>query len=95
MSEKAPTLQNRKAHHDYFILESQEAGIALAGCAFTPGCRHLHLPAWMLSQGRFQKTRLSIVDPVALRMLLWGAIQQHFLQFFNGTGVDDRHFTAL
>jgi SsrA-binding protein len=32
MSEKAPTLQNRKAHHDYFILESQEAGIALAGC---------------------------------------------------------------
>ncbi|HVZ81379.1 MAG TPA: SsrA-binding protein SmpB [bacterium] len=32
MSERAPTLQNRKAHHDYFILESQEAGIALAGC---------------------------------------------------------------
>ena len=32
MTERAPTLQNRKAHHDYFILESQEAGIALAGC---------------------------------------------------------------
>jgi SsrA-binding protein len=32
MSERAPTLQNRKAHHDYFILESQEAGIALVGC---------------------------------------------------------------
>lgn len=32
MSERAPSLQNRKAHHDYFILESMEAGIALVGC---------------------------------------------------------------
>jgi SsrA-binding protein len=32
MAERAPTLQNRKAFHDYFILESVEAGIALAGC---------------------------------------------------------------
>jgi SsrA-binding protein len=32
MPERAPSLQNRKAHHDYFILESLEAGIALAGC---------------------------------------------------------------
>lgn len=32
MVERAPTLQNRKAHHDYFILESLEAGISLAGC---------------------------------------------------------------
>jgi SsrA-binding protein len=32
MTERAPTHQNRKAHFDYFILESQEAGIALAGC---------------------------------------------------------------
>jgi len=32
MAERAPSLQNRKAHHDYFILESVEAGIALAGC---------------------------------------------------------------
>lgn len=32
MAERAPTLQNRKAHHDYFLLESLEAGIALAGC---------------------------------------------------------------
>ncbi len=32
MPERAPSLQNRKAHHDYFILESVEAGIALAGC---------------------------------------------------------------
>ena len=32
MSERAPSLQNRKAFHDYFVLESLEAGIALAGC---------------------------------------------------------------
>lgn len=32
MNARSPTLQNRKAHHDYFILESQEAGISLAGC---------------------------------------------------------------
>ncbi len=32
MADRAPTIQNRKAHFDYFILESQEAGIALAGC---------------------------------------------------------------
>ncbi len=32
MAERAPSLQNRKAFHDYFILESVEAGIALAGC---------------------------------------------------------------
>jgi SsrA-binding protein len=32
MPERAPSLQNRKAHHDYFILESVEAGIVLAGC---------------------------------------------------------------
>lgn len=29
---KAPTLQNRKAHHEYFVMESYEAGIQLAGC---------------------------------------------------------------
>ncbi|MDH4182629.1 MAG: SsrA-binding protein SmpB [Nitrospinota bacterium] len=27
-----PTIQNRKARHDYFITESLEAGIALKGC---------------------------------------------------------------
>ena len=27
-----PTIANRKARHDYFILESLEAGIALQGC---------------------------------------------------------------
>jgi len=27
-----PTIQNRKARHDYFILESFEAGIVLKGC---------------------------------------------------------------
>jgi SsrA-binding protein len=32
MPERAPSLQNRKAFHDYFVLESVEAGIALAGC---------------------------------------------------------------
>lgn len=32
MAERAPSLQNRKAFHDYFILESVETGIALAGC---------------------------------------------------------------
>ncbi len=32
MADRAPTLQNRKAHHDYFVYESFEAGIALAGC---------------------------------------------------------------
>jgi len=32
MPERTSTLQNRKAHHDYFILESLEAGIALVGC---------------------------------------------------------------
>jgi len=32
MPERAPSLQNRKAFHDYFILESTEAGIALVGC---------------------------------------------------------------
>lgn len=32
MSERAPSLQNRKAFHDYFVLESVEAGIALVGC---------------------------------------------------------------
>jgi SsrA-binding protein len=32
MAERAPSLQNRKAFHDYFILESVEAGIALVGC---------------------------------------------------------------
>lgn len=32
MTQRAPTLQNRKAHHDYFLMESVEAGIALAGC---------------------------------------------------------------
>lgn len=32
MSERAPSLSNRKAHHDYFILESVEAGVALVGC---------------------------------------------------------------
>jgi len=31
MAERAPSLQNRKAFHDYFVLESVEAGIALAG----------------------------------------------------------------
>lgn len=31
MTERAPSLQNRKAFHDYFILESVEAGIALVG----------------------------------------------------------------
>jgi SsrA-binding protein len=32
MTERTPSIQNRKAFHDYFILESVEAGIALAGC---------------------------------------------------------------
>ncbi len=32
MPERAPSQQNRKAFHDYFILESLEAGIALVGC---------------------------------------------------------------
>ena len=32
MPERAPSQQNRKAFHDYFILESTEAGIALVGC---------------------------------------------------------------
>jgi SsrA-binding protein len=32
MAERAPSIQNRKAHFDYFIFESLEAGIALAGC---------------------------------------------------------------
>jgi SsrA-binding protein len=32
MPERAPSHQNRKAFHDYFILESLEAGIALVGC---------------------------------------------------------------
>jgi SsrA-binding protein len=32
MTERAPSIQNRKAHHDYFILESLEVGLALAGC---------------------------------------------------------------
>ncbi len=32
MPERAPSQQNRKAFHDYFILESVEAGIALVGC---------------------------------------------------------------
>jgi|SRR6185295_10513267 len=32
MTERAPSIQNRKAFHDYFILESVEAGIALVGC---------------------------------------------------------------
>ena len=32
MAERAPSLQNRKAFHDYFVLESLEAGIVLAGC---------------------------------------------------------------
>jgi SsrA-binding protein len=27
-----PTIMNRKARHDYFIVESMEAGIALKGC---------------------------------------------------------------
>ncbi len=31
MTERAPSLQNRKAFHDFFIMESLEAGIALAG----------------------------------------------------------------
>jgi SsrA-binding protein len=32
MTDHAPSQQNRKAFHDYFILESLEAGIALEGC---------------------------------------------------------------
>lgn len=32
MAERAPSLQNRKAGHDYFIYETYEAGIALEGC---------------------------------------------------------------
>ncbi len=32
MADRAPTIQNRKAHFDYFIMESVEAGIALVGC---------------------------------------------------------------
>jgi SsrA-binding protein len=32
MTDRAPSIQNRKAFHDYFILESVEAGIALVGC---------------------------------------------------------------
>ncbi len=32
MAERAPSLLNRKAHFDYFVMESLEAGIALAGC---------------------------------------------------------------
>jgi SsrA-binding protein len=32
MTDRAPTLNNRKAHFEYFIQESVEAGIALAGC---------------------------------------------------------------
>jgi SsrA-binding protein len=30
--ERAPSLLNRKAHFDYFVMESMEAGIALEGC---------------------------------------------------------------
>ena len=32
MSTKSPTLQNRKAHFDYFLYEGFEAGIELVGC---------------------------------------------------------------
>lgn len=32
MPERAPTLQNRKAHFDYFLMEGIEAGIVLEGC---------------------------------------------------------------
>lgn len=32
MPERAPSQQNRKAHFEYFILESLEVGIALVGC---------------------------------------------------------------
>src|ERR1700679_890540 len=32
MLDRAPSLQSRKAFHDYFVLESVEAGIALVGC---------------------------------------------------------------
>lgn len=32
MPERAPSLLNRKAHFDYFVMESMEAGIALEGC---------------------------------------------------------------
>jgi SsrA-binding protein len=32
MTDRSPTLNNRKAHFEYFIQESVEAGIALAGC---------------------------------------------------------------
>lgn len=32
MNKTTPTIQNRKAHYNYFILESLEAGIVLSGC---------------------------------------------------------------
>jgi SsrA-binding protein len=32
MPERAPTLQNRKAHFDYFLMEGFEAGMVLEGC---------------------------------------------------------------
>jgi SsrA-binding protein len=32
MTDRSPSLNNRKAHFEFFIQESVEAGIALAGC---------------------------------------------------------------
>jgi SsrA-binding protein len=32
MTDRSPSLNNRKAHFEYFIMESLEAGIALVGC---------------------------------------------------------------
>ncbi len=83
MTERAPSLQNRKAFHDYIILESVEAGIALVGCevkSIRNGKANLQD-----SFGRFEKNQIFLYgmhispyeqgnrynpDPIRVRKLL-------------------------
>ena len=49
----------------------------------------------MLLQRGLEKTRLRVVHPIARRVLLRRAIEQHFLQFLHRAGINHRHFSVF
>src|SRR5262245_34874898 len=68
---------------------------ALAPGALRPGIGSAHLPRRLLLEGRIQKAGLHVVHPVAAVMLLRRAIEQNFLQFFDGASIDKGELTVL
>ena len=85
------------AQHRFQIVQGRalQPGVAaLLGRTVAPRVRRLHFPVAMLAQRRFHKACLLMADPIARRMLLRRAIQQHLLQFLHRTRVDHRHFSV-